>query len=155
MRQLQDSQSQGKGANSHDLCACLTNKCDETKPRCLRCDSTGLGCSYEAGIDDMQLSVPGTFKIDLGPISAAPAFPLFLPLAGEGGDERYQMSWSDRAALDKFRSTHVLTVGPTEYSQQFQSTAVELSREVSCPIGGTNVAADDKRGRTRSLPTSS
>jgi len=99
----------------------------------------GVGCSYDPGTPETQLTFAGTFCVDLSqPAASVPKPleepPLYLPLAGDQPDNRYQLSSFDRLFLDKFRGTTILTVGPKEGSLYFQQTALKLAYTVSLPF---------------------
>ncbi|KAK0648600.1 hypothetical protein B0T16DRAFT_117327 [Cercophora newfieldiana] len=116
-------------------------KCDESKPRCQKCISFGIGCSYEAGVPEMHLDFAGSFRVDLsgsGSQSFAfsvnpslprllPDFPTYLPVAGGKKDQLYQLSPIDKRRLQGFKERGVLTVGPREAAMVFQSHALEFS----------------------------
>ncbi|KAK5657497.1 hypothetical protein OQA88_3069 [Cercophora sp. LCS_1] len=107
-------------------------KCDEEKPTCQKCVSYGLGCSYEAGISEMQLAFTGAFKLDLTPGSTTrvpipktlPPPPMCLPLAGPMGGGTYEMKPCDQAILGTFQTNNILTVGPASESLLFQQRIV-------------------------------
>ncbi|KAK4446555.1 hypothetical protein QBC34DRAFT_304916 [Podospora aff. communis PSN243] len=111
-------------------------KCDESKPRCLKCVSFGVGCSYEPGVSEMQLDVFGSFRVDMSPSAHSPAslplprslpdLPTYLPLVGTSG-ELYQVTSFHRNLLKKFRESVVLTVGPKDAALVFQAHALEFS----------------------------
>ncbi|KAK1753154.1 transcription factor cys6 protein [Echria macrotheca] len=107
-------------------------KCDETKPDCLKCVAFGVGCSYDPGAPEMQLTFAGTFRVDLGQSAVSVPKPLeeppfYLPLAGNRPDDLYELNSFDRVFLGKFKDTTILTVGPKEASVYFQQTTLKLA----------------------------
>ncbi|CAM1509868.1 Fc.00g002030.m01.CDS01 [Cosmosporella sp. VM-42] len=97
-------------------CKLRSVKCDEAKPTCTRCLTSGFTCNYTRSVPSLQLAHTGAFKLDLSTPSLglpAPAprlrIPVALPVPGKMGE--YEMRESDFAALDRFRKRTALTVG--------------------------------------------
>jgi len=115
-------------------------QCDELKPRCLKCVSFSIECSYEPG-SEMELGFTGSFRVDLGPSKPTPLslplprrlpdLPTYLPLAGAQGNQLYELGSLDRDLLKKFLANSILTVGPKGASMIFQASALDFAMTVS------------------------
>ena len=117
-------------------------QCDETKPTCRKCTNYGVGCSYAPDAPKMQFSLPGasSFEVDFGSLVSPPPvtgldLPIRLPLARcrSYRDSEYELSSFDRAILDKFENTRVVTFGSQEYSRRYQEVSLQLTRDVRAP----------------------
>ncbi|KAJ3937949.1 uncharacterized protein N0V96_011948 [Colletotrichum fioriniae] len=115
-------------------------KCDETKPRCVKCVSYGVICSYAPTSAATALSVEVAFSVDLSSASTTPTPPQTradpvpqptgaappaqapfppryvpppLPQTGsmESPDAAYQLTPTDIRLLERFQKRTVLSLG--------------------------------------------
>ncbi|KAH7144384.1 hypothetical protein B0J13DRAFT_43792 [Dactylonectria estremocensis] len=128
-------------------CKLRSVKCDESKPTCNRCASSGYVCNYARSAPALQLAGTAgasTLKLMLGPPrtparvpAPSPSRGLPLPLPGlripvagpvAGGDlGTYEMRPADYAAIQRFRTRTVLTVGSSSTRHLYREEAFALS----------------------------
>ncbi|KAM0246807.1 hypothetical protein ACHAQJ_010080 [Trichoderma viride] len=109
-------------------CKIRSVKCDEAKPTCRRCQSSGFTCNYSGTIPTLELSHSRVFRLNLARTEAGPVdnlladgisigaslqpglqIPIILPLQGRLGD--YTLRPGDYAALGRFQDRTVATLG--------------------------------------------
>lgn len=109
-------------------------QCDETKPACTRCRTSGFTCNYTASTPSLQLATSGVLKFDVnlnfGIPPPAPRFriPVAVPLAGRTGE--YEMRERDYAVLDRFKRRTVLTMGTGGTRWVYTESAFDLGKTV-------------------------
>lgn len=123
-------------------------QCDESKPTCKRCASSGFLCNYTRSTPALQLASSiggaGTLKLTLDAPMRLPApslsrglpppapglrIPVAGPVAG-GPEGSYEMRPADYAALDRFRTRTVFTVGNAATRHLYRDGAFELGVSV-------------------------
>ncbi|OAA57686.1 Zn(2)-C6 fungal-type DNA-binding domain protein [Cordyceps fumosorosea ARSEF 2679] len=94
-------------------------KCDESKPTCSRCTSTGLWCTYSAQAPVLRPAYENVLVLEPGRLQAPqpePAMvqvlPPALPIAGSTGS--YVLRPNDKALVSRFVHDTILTFGPGE-----------------------------------------
>lgn len=99
-------------------------KCDETQPRCNKCTSFGVSCSYDGTPDELQLAMKGSFVIEApqrSPVSLNQTIlnmintPLILHSASSGATgPLYELREDDLRTMSKFQSRTVFSIGTKE-----------------------------------------
>ncbi|KAF7546431.1 hypothetical protein G7046_g9299 [Stylonectria norvegica] len=122
-------------------CKLRSIKCDETKPTCNRCFAAGFACNFSRSVPSLQLELAGAFKIDLSPGLPAPLprlrIPVALPVSGKVGE--YEMTASDFAALERFRTRTVMTVGSRNTRHLYREGAFDLGLTVRTSVMDINI----------------
>ncbi|TEA19948.1 Sterol regulatory element-binding protein ECM22 [Colletotrichum sidae] len=98
---------------------CKLRRCDESKPRCKKCQAYGVTCFYNSAPDAGALSVEVAFRVDLSTPPNRPAAPLLrsipapLPCTGsiDSPDAAYQLTPVDVRLLERFQKSIILTIG--------------------------------------------
>lgn len=123
-------------------------KCDETRPRCLKCENYGVQCNYDGeAADDLHLPGEGAIVFSSAPASTEPTQPpkdsmspetkndridsmLGKPLTLQGTDEMYYMTQDDLDILRVFRDRTVFTIGTAQSIWIYRTELVNLVCDV-------------------------
>lgn len=128
-------------------------QCDETKPRCLKCTSFGVLCSYDGQNSDLQSSFDGA--ANLGTLQILPYAlkqtvssiitpSLRLPATGfsDGRDAIYDFQMHDLELLRKFQTRTVFTITTDQNLHLYQKQSLQLAHSVryldACPASNTD-----------------
>ncbi|KAH6893315.1 hypothetical protein B0T10DRAFT_270366 [Thelonectria olida] len=130
-----------KSRNGCGNCKLRSVKCDETKPTCKRCLKSGFVCNYSRAVPALQLTSPagGSSLLKLSLDTPAPSRPhrglpppspgFRIPLAGPvvgGPMGSYEMTPTDFAALDRFRTRTIFTMGTAKTRHLYSEGAFGL-----------------------------
>ncbi|KAK7407958.1 hypothetical protein QQX98_009875 [Neonectria punicea] len=106
-------------------CKLRSVKCDEAKPGCKRCAASGFVCNYSRTAPALQLA--GTLKMTLDLPAPLPGLriPVAGPVAGAPNGS-YKIGAANFAALHRFRTRTVLTVGSAGTRHLYRDGAFDL-----------------------------
>ncbi|KAF7885441.1 uncharacterized protein EAF02_003950 [Botrytis sinoallii] len=120
-------------------------KCDETRPRCLKCKDYGYACNYDSKTPDLELiysetptiaksriePLQSSWSIDSTPSQQMAGIPTTLePLCVVGDDiSSFELDRQSLDRLDRFRHRTVLTLGTPTAAGVFHEFAVFMACE--------------------------
>ena len=118
-------------------------KCDETKPRCKKCDSFSVACNYDTKSSELELSVDGAFQVDMAPkkppvplsvttLAVLNAEPVRLSALATTKDnpKPYHLTVDDLQALQRFKTRTVVTLGSCDASSLCRTEVLGLAFQV-------------------------
>ena len=141
----------GKLHLSESCEGCMTERflqCDESKPRCQKCTSFGVFCSYDSQKSDLQSSFDGVAKIGTLQILPyalkqtvssviTPSLRLRSTGSSDGRDAIYDFQMQDLELLKKFQTRTVFTITTDQNLHLYQKQSLQLAHSVryldTCP----------------------
>ncbi|KAJ9636141.1 hypothetical protein H2204_005413 [Knufia peltigerae] len=140
-RKIQTHRKSRQGCRN---CKLRKVKCDETRPRCDKCDRYGILCNYDLRNDDLQLSKSGASAaidltlLDLSPASTSSAEAHHLAIGGDKSDassqsskksktECYRPTFDDLETLGRFFSRTIHTLGAREFAPLYYDVYTRLT----------------------------
>ena len=123
-------------------------QCDESKPKCQKCTSFGVLCSYDSQNSDLQSSFDraanmGTLQIlpyalkQTVPSIITPSLRLRSTGSSDGRDAIYDFQLRDLELLKKFQTRTVYTITTDQNLHLYQKQSLQLAHSVrfldACP----------------------
>ncbi|KIW11072.1 hypothetical protein PV08_10371 [Exophiala spinifera] len=136
-RKIQTHRKSRKGCRN---CKIRKVKCDETRPRCDKCDKYGILCNYDLSNADLQLSKSGASAIDITVLDFSRASTSSIETHLTNGEERntspqslkseaecYHPTVDDLETLGRFFSRTIRTLGAHKYATLYHDVYTRLT----------------------------
>ncbi|KAJ5625829.1 hypothetical protein N7510_002138 [Penicillium lagena] len=108
-------------------------KCDETRPRCMRCRTYGVLCNFGVNVPDLQPLSEELVRQAIGKRSGLPS-PLSIignAIWADDGSTFFMLDLHDQALFNRFRYRTLYSLGDSAMVDIYENHMLQLSFTVS------------------------